>query len=63
MDKNILDTPDDSGWHFFKKGKKGEVCVVYINEDGIGLAMDEKGKTWEIEDFIGRWEQIEPQFI
>lgn len=60
---DTLDTPDTSGWFFFKKTKKTPPVVVFVNDDGIGFAMDESGKTWEIQDSVGSWEAIEPENI
>lgn len=59
MDKDILGTPDDSGWHFFKKNKKARPCVVYINDDGVAFAMDEDGDTFTLDNLIGKWQAIE----
>ena len=61
--KPIISTPDDSGWYFFRKNKRSALVVAYVSEDGVAYCMDENGKTWELEDFIGEWEEIEPQNI
>lgn len=58
----VFSVPDEAGWHFFKQNKKTPPLVVYINEDGIGFAMNEEGESFLVEDCVGQWMSIEPEF-
>lgn len=59
----ILSSPDDSGWYWFKKSKKGDVSVVFVNIDGVAFKMDECGETEQLDDTLGFWEPTEPQLL
>ena len=61
MDKEILTSPDESGWYFYKETKRSIPVVVYVNDDGVGTALNESGESFELEDFIGEWIAIEEE--
>lgn len=59
----VLTSPDDSGWYWFKKSKRGDVSIVYVNSAGVATRMNEEGETEELDDLIGFWEPTEPQLL
>ncbi len=58
----ILSVPDESGWFFFKKNKRSEPVIVFVNEDGIGITMDSSGKQGELDDMVGMWLELDSDF-
>jgi hypothetical protein len=59
MNKEILRSPDDAGWHFYQKSAKSPMIAVYVSEDGECFAMDETGESWTMDETIGRWVVID----
>ena len=52
-------SPDDSGWFWFRENENSAPISVFISEDGAATYLDENGRTGELDDFIGFWEQAE----
>ena len=58
--ENILTSPDESGWYWFKVNKKSETVIVFINDDGEARATNEEGDSYILDDLIGIWEKTDP---
>jgi hypothetical protein len=56
-------TPDETGWYFYRKNRKSDLVVVFINDNGEAFAMKENGDSFLLDDFIGKWQKIESDFI
>jgi len=54
----ILASPDESGWYWFKKNKKSDVVIVFVNDDGEATATTEDGFSYILDDLIGLWSLI-----
>ena len=59
----VLNSPDDSGWYWFKKTKRDVVSIVYVNSAGIATKMNEDGEIEELDDLLGQWEPTEAQLL
>jgi len=54
-----MNCPDDSGWFWFKNGDNPEPVSVFVSDDGIATFLNEDGKSGELDDLVGIWEQAE----
>lgn len=56
---NLLSSPDETGWYWFKKNIRDTPSIVFLDDDGVGRGMDEEGNTFLLDDTIGFWEKTE----
>ena len=57
--KDILTSPDEPGWYWFRISLMDEPRVVLVNDDGIGRFLDSDGLVEELDETKGYWEPIE----
>lgn len=55
-------TPDETGWYFYRKNRKSDLVIVFVNDNGEAFAMNENGNSFLLDDFIGKWQKIEYDF-
>lgn len=59
--KEIIASPDEAGWYWFKKNKSDIAKMALVNEDGRAFSFDLCGNSREIDDLTGMWECCEPE--